>query len=57
MEDFLVGMAASVILRLLENADSRTKWRRMLIKVFRSIGAALIDDPEMQASAKQLGRG
>lgn len=56
MEDFLISMAASVILRMIEDPNGRGKWRRMLFKLFRAIGAAFVDDPELRGMAKELSR-
>lgn len=57
MEDYLISMAASIVLRLLENPTSRSKYRRLFLKLFRAIAAGFIEDPELQATAKQVGRG
>lgn len=57
MEDFIVSAAASVLLRIIQDPDKASKWRRLLVKIFKQIGASLINDPEVQTAGKLIGRG
>lgn len=56
MEDYLISMGATIILRMLEDPEKRSKWRRLLVKLLRSIGASLVDDPEARTIMRELSR-
>lgn len=57
MEDYLISVAATLILRALEDGDKRSKYRRILLKLFRAIGSALADDPELRNLVKLMRAG
>jgi hypothetical protein len=58
VQDLVIGMAVNVLIQLVRDPNSRSKWRKALLKVFREIAIAFKDDAELtsviDAQAKQV---
>jgi hypothetical protein len=52
MQDLLIGMGVNVLLQVLQDPNSKAKWRRALLKVFREIARAFSTDKEFLGTAK-----
>jgi len=55
LEDFLIDMGVSALLRVAADPKRASKWRRALLKVFRAIAAAFPSDPEFKAVTGDFG--
>ncbi len=55
MSDFLIDMALSILLRVLSDQKSASKWRRALLKVFQRIAEVFRSDPEFRRVANSIG--
>ncbi|CAN5402373.1 hypothetical protein BH10ACI1_BH10ACI1_25380 [soil metagenome] len=52
MNDFIVNMAISTLITLLKslvNDDSKKKWKKPLLKVFKEISKQYGDDPDFKS--------
>lgn len=49
MNDFVIGMAVSVMVQLVRNPSIRGKWKAAILKVFREIAINFKDDPAFKA--------
>jgi hypothetical protein len=57
VEDFLISMAASVLLKVIEDRTRAKTWQRLLVKLFRSISINMANDPEVRDIAKAMSKG
>ena len=55
MNDILINMAISTLITLLRsliNSDSKKKWKKPILKVFKEIAAQYGNDPDFKAEMK-----
>lgn len=55
MNDFLINMAITTLITLLRsliNDDSKKKWKKPILKVFKEIAKQYGNDPDFQAEMK-----
>ncbi len=55
MNDFLVNMAITTLITLLRsliNDDSKKKWKKPILKVFKEIAKQYGDDPDFKDAVK-----
>ena len=55
MNDFLVNMAISTMITLLRsliNDESKKKWKKPILKVFKEISKQYGEDPDFKAAMK-----
>ncbi|HYR90634.1 MAG TPA: hypothetical protein VE422_41605 [Terriglobia bacterium] len=48
-EELIIAMATSIILASVKNPDKKTKLTKAMAKIYKTIGAAYIGDPEFLA--------
>lgn len=55
-KDILISQAITTVIAIAQSGGERSKWRRQLLKIFRTIAAQFAADEEFQRVAKEAFR-